>query len=58
MTIQEIIKYLSETPGNTNPTVISTMVEEYASGSGGNVKVVNLMEIHLMDLRLMFHMMN
>ena len=41
MTIQEIIKYLSETPGNTNPAVISTMVEEYASGGGGDVTVVN-----------------
>ena len=35
MTIQEIIDYLSKTPGNTNPAVISTMVEEYA-GSGGS----------------------
>ena len=35
MTIQEIIKYLNDTPNNTNPNVVASMISEL--GVGGSI---------------------
>lgn len=40
MTIQEIIKYLNDTPNNTNPNVVASMIQEL--GAGGSVPSILL----------------
>ena len=37
MTIQEIIKYLNDTPNNTNPNIVASMISEL--GAGGSLPV-------------------
>ena len=37
---EEIINYVMETPGNSNPAVLGSMLEQYNSGSGSNEEVL------------------
>lgn len=44
MTKNDIIKYVMDTPENTNPSVLNSMLEEMESGSGGNSNYVETIE--------------
>lgn len=36
MTKQDIIDYIMETPGNTNPAILSQMIDEVSGGGSGD----------------------
>ena len=38
MTKKDIINYVTETPQNTNPAILNTMLDQLSSGGGGGVE--------------------
>lgn len=39
---EDIINYVMETPGNSNPAVLGSMLESYGGGSSTDFLIVNL----------------